>query len=205
MGAPKELGAVGGGLVDWKLRRADILVKEGPLRLIAGEDATAETEDMVGGAFDERGRDRKRGVDASCSKLCASFSCCVDGMCSLVLEGSWLSAFGGLSDLGGSREGSGSRLAFMAAIELRLVLSGECELLLSSHSSSESEFPSSNPTVFLRSPVNPAGGRPDMFDFFPRAIVPFRLNAGVDKFFFIEVFEVWPVRDPVEPFRRTWV
>lgn len=125
VGAPKELGAVGGGLLDWKLRRADILVKEGPLWLIVGEDATAEMEDMVGGAFDERGRDRKRGVDASCSRLCVKFCCWVDGMCSLVLEGSLLSALVGLSDLGGSKEGSWSRLAFMAAIELRLVLSGE--------------------------------------------------------------------------------
>lgn len=75
VGAPKELGAVGGGFLDWKLRRADILVKDGPLRLIAGDDATAETEDMVGGAFDGRGRERKGGVDASCSRLCVGCSC----------------------------------------------------------------------------------------------------------------------------------
>lgn len=124
-------------------------------------------------------------------------------MCSSVLEGSWLPASGRLPDLGGFNVGICSRLAFMAAIELRLVLSGEYELL-SSHSSSESEFASSNPTVFLRSPVCPGGGRPAAFVLFPRAAVPFRFSAGVDRFFLMGVFDTWPAREPVEPFQRTW-
>ena len=181
-------------------RLGEKLAKEGLRgeRSVAAGFAVADIEDIVGGAL-VCGRLRMR--DAMCSGP-RGFTGWLDSVRACMSS----DIFGGSDALLSCARGdlviaSPFNFPGVAAREFLLVLVAESELW-SSHSSSSSESASSNPTVFF-------------FSFFPlttgllsgcaflRILEVLRLRAGVERFFFIELFVALPVSETTEPFQRT--